>query len=580
MTIKKLLRTLSRRLMHPPTGHRRRYRQRGFTLPLVLGMGLIMMVVALTLISRSQLDVSTASLQKQTQQAFAVAEGGMARTLGLLNGNYQILLRRTYNPVNPNTGRRYLIDRAVDPSKVGQPNVGQPNTDPRQRNTDGIDATPVDEWNAASLGDAVPPCFTLNNVTDILLNGQIGTPVQGNYRILAYLYDQPTETGHLLIEGRLANNSPANAYVLQKMKITDRNVPANFPGLLAQRINLGNNDVFGAVNGNVICTNANNCKVPADQCVNGQPTNAGLRQAVGALNNSIIHGTIAVNKIELPPFPTPPPTVNPSGNPPVNGDVQAPDPSDLRNFLMKRKDYVDGTNSNDRYSQGAYNLGNIGEMTLPRPDDRPYVDTSLPAEHPDRIYYAYRVNDINLSGNNNLTINTSRWPVRLFVSGNISLSGQAGIRNICRPSPNSSPSPDSDDTCRRGAKMGLPSEVIPCGKNTRCSIGTPDRLRIYGNPPDPNNAVTDQQFTLSGGSTAGSLFVYAPDAKVGINGGSSSPDIVGAVWAKEWNGSNSNNAEIYVPDRLPEDLGEAYQNSSIVVARTTEASNWNRLAQY
>jgi len=548
MTIKKLLRTLSRRLMHPPTGHRRRYRQRGFTLPLVLGMGLIMMVVALTLISRSQLDVSTASLQKQTQQAFAVAEGGMARTLGLLNGNYQILLRRTYNPVNPNTGQPYLINRAADASKVGQPN------------TAGIAVTAVNEWNTASLGDAVPPCFTLNNVTDILLNGQIGTPAQGNYRILAYLYDQPTETGHLLIEGRLANNSPANAYVLQKMKITDRNVPANFPGLLAQSINLGNNDVFGTVNGNVICTNANNCKVPPDQCVNGQPTNAGLRQAVGALNNSIIEGTIAVNKIELPPFPTPPPTVNPSGNPPVNGDVQAPDPSDLRKSLMERAQYADGTNSNDRYSQGAYNLGNIGAMTLPRPDDRPYVDTSLPAEHPDRIYYAYRVNDINLSGNNNLTINTSRWPVRLFVSGNISLKGEAGIRNTC--------SPDSN-TCGSGANMGLPS-----------GIGTPDRLRIYGNPPDPNNAVTDQQFTLSGGSTAGSLFVYAPDAKVGINGGSSSPDIFGAVWAKEWNGSNSNKAEISVPDRLPEKLGEAYQNSSIVVARTTEASNWNRLAQY
>ncbi|WP_448514043.1 DUF7305 domain-containing protein [Parathermosynechococcus lividus] len=547
MAIKKLLRTLSRRFMHPPTGHRRRYRQRGFTLPLVLGMGLIMMVVALTLISRSQLDVSTASLQKQTQQAFAVAEGGMARTLGLLNGNYQILLRRTYNPVNPNTNQPYLINRAADASKVGQPN------------TAGIAVTAVNEWTAASLGDAVPPCFTLNNVTDILLNGQIGTPAQGNYRILAYLYDQPTETGHLLIEGRLANNSPANAYVLQKMVITDRNVPANFPGLLAQSINLGNNDVFGTVNGNVICTNANNCQVPPSQCVNGQPTNAGLRQAVGALNNSIVEGTIAVNKIELPPFPTPPPTVNPSGNPPVNGNVQAPNPSDLRNFLTSRTQN-DGTNSNDRYSQGAYNLGNIGEMTLPRPDDRPYVDTSLPVGHPDRIYYAYRVNNINLSGNNNLTINTSRWPVRLFVSGNISLSGQAGIRNTCSP---------NSDTCGSGANMGLPSEV-----------GTPDRLRIYGNPPDPNNVVTDQQFTLSGGSTAGSLFVYAPDARVGINGGSNTPDIFGAVWAKEWNGSNSNNAEISVPDRLPEALGAAYQNSSIVVARTTEASNWNRLAQY
>ncbi len=544
-TIKKLLRTLSRQLSHPVAGHRRR-RQRGFTLPLVLGMGLIMMVVALTLISRSQLDVSTASLQKQTQQAFAVAEGGMARTLGLLNGNYQILLRRTYNPVNPKTNQPYLISRAADASKVGQPN------------TAGIAVTPVNEWTAASLGNAVPPCFTLENVTDILLNGQIGNPAQGNYRILAYLYDAPTETGHLLIEGRLANNSTANAYVLQKMVITDRNIPANFPGLLAQSINLGNNDVFGTVNGNVICTNANNCQVPADQCVNGQPTNAGLRAAVGALNNAIIHGTIAINPIELPPFPTPPPIVG-TGNPPIRGDVAAPAGSELAQELTKTE--TDGTtNSNGRYSEGAYNLGNIGAGSYPRPGDRPYVDTSLPVGHPDRIFYAYRVGNINLSGNNTLTINTSRFPVRLFVTGNISLSGQAGIRNIC--------SPDSA-TCGNQANMGLPS-----------GIGTPDRLRIYGNPPDPNNAVTDQQFTISGGSTAGSVFIYAPDARVGINGGSRNPDIYGAVWAKEWNGSSSNNAEISVPDRLPEALGSAYAQASIVVARTTEARNWNRLAQY
>ncbi|XFA71895.1 type II secretion system protein [Thermosynechococcaceae cyanobacterium Okahandja] len=546
MKVKKLLRVLSRQLSHPPAGHRRR-RQRGFTLPLVLGMGLIMMVVALTLISRSQLDVSTASLQKQTQQAFAVAEGGMARTLGLLNGNYQILLRRTYNPVNPNTGQAYLIDRAADANKVGQPN------------TAGIAVATTNEWTAASLGDAVPPCFTLDNVSDILLNGQIGNPTQGNYRILAYLYDQPSETGHLLIEGRLPNNSPANAFILQKMVITDRNVPANFPGLLAQSINLGNNDVFGTVNGNVICTNANNCQVPAAQCVNGQPTNAGLRAAVGALNNSIVEGTIAVNKITLPTFPTTPPIVNPSGTPPINGDVAAPAGSELANTLTKTE--TDGTiGSNGRYSEGAYSLGNIGAGTYPRPGDRPYVDTSLPVGHPDRIYYAYRIGNINLSGNNNLTFNTSRFPVRLFVTGNISLSGQAGIRNICSP---------NSDTCGTGANMGLPS-----------GVGTPDRLRIYGNPPDPNNAVADQQFTLSGGSTAGSLFVYAPDARVGINGGSSNPDIYGAVWAKEWNGSSSNNAEISVPDRLPEALGGDYAQASIVVARTTEASNWNRLAQY
>ncbi|HIK26148.1 MAG TPA: hypothetical protein IGP91_10885 [Thermosynechococcus sp. M46_R2017_013] len=180
--------------------------------------------------------------------------------------------------------------------------------------------------------------------------------------------------------------------------------------------------------------------------------------------------------------------------------------------------------------------------------------------NPEKVYYVYQIENINLKGQEAVEFDTSKYAVRLYVRGNISLSGQAGIVNTCKP---------ESSTCGEDAKMGLPKEV-----------GTPDRLRIYGNPPDPNNMKTDQEFTLSGGATAGSLFVYAPDAKVGINGGSKKPDIFGAVWAKEWNGSSSNNAEIQVPDRLPEALGGAYASTSIVVARTTEASTWNRLAQY
>lgn len=572
--IKKLVRSLKRR--YPRPGYR--HRQQGFTLPLVLGMGLIMIVVALTLLSRSQLDVSTASLQKQTQQAFAVAEGGMARTLGLLNGNYQILLRRTYNPAtntNFNPPRPYLIDRSTDGTKVGQPN------------TEGRSVLPVNEWTAASLGSDAPPCFTLDNLNTIVLSGTIGTPVQGNYRILSYLYDAPTQTGHLLIEGRLPNNSPANAFILQKMKITDRSVPSNFPGLLAQSVNLGNNDVFGTINGNVICTDPAKCVVPQTQCVNGQPTQQGLRTAVGALNNSIIEGTIAINNINLPPFPEIPNSVRGSvlGNLPLTTLPSWLPPSQVAAFqeaLQAAGGYSEGAYANFPVPGRGNNppqdspdiTGNTINLRFPRPGDRPYVDPNpnipffipdplRPGEqmvNPEKVYYAYRINKIDLKGNERVAFDTSKYAVRLYVSGNISLSGNAGIDNTC--------SPDSS-TCGTGANMGLPT-----------GVGTPDRLRIYGNPPDPNNMKTDQEFTLSGGATAGSLFVYAPDAKVGINGGSREPDIVGAVWAKEWNGSSSNNAEIRVPDRLPEALGGAYANASIVVARTTEASNWNRLAQY
>ena len=55
------------------------------------------------------------------------------------------------------------------------------------------------------------------------------------------------------------------------------------------------------------------------------------------------------------------------------------------------------------------------------------------------------------------------------------------------------------------------------------------------------------------------MFVYFPCATVGINGGSGATadcdedgecgggDISGAVWAKTWDGSSSNNAQLVVP---------------------------------
>lgn len=499
-----------------------RNRNRGFTLPMVLGMGLIMIVIALTIISRSQIDKVTSSVQKQTNQAFAIAEGGMARSLGLLNGNYQMFLRLTYNPINPTTNQPYLITRAQAQSAGNLSLTGQPNVD-------SLSFAAEDQW---SSPPDPPPCYSAAVLTDIILNGDIGGVNTGTYAILAYLYDDVDSTGYLLLRGDVPG-SPANAFVMQKINVVDKNIPSNFPGLMAEDINLGNNDVLGTVSGNVICTNPANCVVPPASCVNGQPTDDGLKAAVGALNNSNVEGSIVVGAIDRPPVPLAPPIVGSivDGNEVMPGD-------------------------------GAYNLGSLNNPTVknyPRVGDEYYTDPNTGEE-----YYAYVISSISLSGNvnNSLSFNTTNRPVYLFVTGNVSLSGNPGIRNTC--------SPDSVTCGPPSGMAGLPS-----------GIGTPDRLRLYGNPANSDpNAAPSQEITLSGGSTAGSMFVFAPDAKVGINGGSNSPDIFGAVWAKEWNGSNSNNAEIQVPDNLPDLLANTGIGASITVARTTEATNWSRLAQY
>lgn len=420
----------------------------GFALPLAVGMGLIMIVVGMTMIVRSQNDQVTASLQKQTSQGLAIAEGGTARILGLLNDNYHPLLRRSYDP----SGR--------------------------------LGSNSIDEW--SSLSDA-PPCFSTATLGDDLLTGRISsdnssTPT--NYTLLAYRYDDPDgapdsgdETGTLLVRGEDLDSDSVSV-IEQSFKIDEATGSANFPGLLATNINLGNNDVLGAVAGNVACTDPANC--PVSQCVDGEPTEQGLRDAIGAKNNGVVQGEIRVGNTEWPPLPTAP--------------------------------------------SGATNLGDIGgSMTLP--NGGTLIDDA----------YHYIVGNINLTGSNTLTINTSPTArVYLYVTGNISMGGSTAITH-----------------------SGLASD-----------------FRIYGNPADSNDS-NDQTFTLNGGANTTNVFIYAPDATVGINGGSSNPDLSGAVWAKEWNGSSSNNAEISVPANMGELLGSSLK-TTIQSSSTSAATSWQQ----
>lgn len=65
----------------------------GFVLPMIIGLGLIMTVVGLTMIGRSSDQEIRAEQQLQTAQAEQAAEAGIARTLNALNqvGNHQYL---------------------------------------------------------------------------------------------------------------------------------------------------------------------------------------------------------------------------------------------------------------------------------------------------------------------------------------------------------------------------------------------------------------------------------------------------------------------------------------------------------
>lgn len=62
-----------------------------------------------------------------------------------------------------------------------------------------------------------------------------------------------------------------------------------------------------------------------------------------------------------------------------------------------------------------------------------------------------------------------------------------------------------------------------------------------------------------------------------INGGASTPDLRGAVWAKQWDGSSSNNAEIEVPNNIGENLGSDF-NVSIAIPAASPYKIFRRLS--
>ncbi|WP_277867450.1 hypothetical protein [Candidatus Synechococcus calcipolaris] len=69
----------------------------GFTLPLVVGMGLVMMLIGVTMMLRSQTQTTTASAQRASEQSVAIAEVGLTRIQDFFTRN-RAFLREDIHP--------------------------------------------------------------------------------------------------------------------------------------------------------------------------------------------------------------------------------------------------------------------------------------------------------------------------------------------------------------------------------------------------------------------------------------------------------------------------------------------------
>ena len=303
-------------------------------------------------------------------------------------------------------------------------------------------------------------------------------------------------TAYLRVKGtsQNSNNSAsATAVVEKKIQIIPKfcdepfNDPKGFPVLMARECNLGNNDIRGD-EGLVLCALdtdniPNNCDPDEDTSL-ADYTKADKICVLGGGNNTTVDGDISIG---LPNF---------------EGHLTLP--SSLDSVTAAR---INRNNGKTTISES--NL--LGGACI--------IETDVTLQT-DVIHC--KIDRITLRSSGKLEVDTDNYPVRLYVSGDITLSGNNS--KIYQK--------DSDQPATR--------------------------LAIFGNEIDPN--VPNQSVTLSGKSQIDNAWLFFPDGTVGINGGANNPscaggvctggDIHGPVWADIFNGSNSNKAEITVPEDL------------------------------
>ena len=489
----------------------------GFVLPLVITVGLIMLAGSAAMLARSFGGLVGSTRLEQSRQAKAIAEAGLARTIEGLNRNYNYLLTNCY-------------------SQSGS--APPPN-----------DCINTGTWGTPSLPSSICPDATQNGTP--ALAGTNTNPT-GDYVVDYYAYSGTQfygGTGRLRVIGhrKSADRSRILASAAVEVSFDVKPKPCNcrfddfsgecsssgFPGLLASHINLGNNDVKGATSGNVLCTRCTNPNP------NGPPTQAQAEAEIGAKANSDVDGQIFLGPINLPPVPTFP-------------DDDSTNPPNLLQFVSSAANVNDFPVKGNGKNNSTYLITASASATTSTnsTNNNGYCATepsSPPVTH-------CRIKTILLSGKERLEIDTSSGPVRLYVEGlgqAVSAGGNTGIIHDGRPGDLS--------------MYGLPLSADP-----KCSTA--------------NENDTIQSVTLAGTSQgnnqkAANMFVYFPCATVGINGGSGATadcdetgecgggDISGAVWAKTWNGSSSNNAQLVVPKDMGSQLFTALEHALASVFR-------------
>lgn len=215
---------LNPRLIHHCSG------EGGFALPIVLGMGLVMILIAATMIVRAQGDQTTALAQKATNQGLSAAETGITRYQALINNNRAIAAykdcegTRNASGTCPDTGTtKSWSNASAIPGITSCSGNGTASVVPQAK-----EAT----WRDVSTED-LNGNGTLDTGEDINGNGVLDKdPKLGQYRLVSYVYSGTVGTapgtGQLTVEGRV-NQVGSGSGATQGISTATTRLQVNIP---------------------------------------------------------------------------------------------------------------------------------------------------------------------------------------------------------------------------------------------------------------------------------------------------------------------------------------------------------------
>ncbi len=531
-------------------------RESGLAMPIVMVVGAVGFLGVTTVAIVTSRGLLNSINSQQERQAREHAEAGMARTVEALNSDYKYLLINCYNNTSDQCKNIVYTDTNGDIKGTW--------SNPRS----------VLQCDASTGVDPLP-------ASD--LEQTISSSPNGSYKILSYVFDGTPfygGQGTLTVEGSVLSEDSSRTLsrvVLQKtFNVASKNCEAGFEdpgtssgfgGICAKDVNLGNNDVFGAISGNIRCTD----------CEYADPDNGTQEEAltlIDAGNNATVSGLVFIGGEPCPDIYPFPPTLL-SNLLAAQGTTE-----DLQDYISK----IPGQNKYQVIAGTAASTadGNINNSNMCITDQGNNTDPSsgLPLANGQPFTYCL-VDNILLSNTEQLEVDTTNGPVKIYTLNDVDAGGQRSI-----------------------------SQVVTGGTVEP----TPFRLGLYGRSVAECQAarVIDEEFQQEayfsgvsavkgkGGKNGGSVeakaanvFVHFPCGKVGINGGAGSSvdendcnyedstvtvdnyldpsynpngippygdcgggDVRGVVWAEVWDGSNSNQAQLVVPTNAPNDASD------------------------